>query len=51
MGKEATPKQTTNNYVDDYEKVKEAIDGLGFKSYDEYYDYLDFIKTRNKRAN
>ncbi len=26
-----------------------TMDRLGFSSYDEYYVYLDFIKTRNKR--
>lgn len=51
MGKEVALKQATNNDVDDYKKVKEEMDRLGFKSYDECYDYLDFINVRNKRMN
>ena len=41
----------SNNDLDDYKKVKEEMDRLGFKLYDEYYDYLDFINTRNKRMS
>lgn len=51
MGKAPTNSPTTNNDLDDYKKVKEEMDRLGFKSYDEYYDYLDFINTRNKKSN
>lgn len=41
MGKEINTKKTSNNDLDDYKKVKEEMDRLGFKSYDEYYSFSE----------
>lgn len=50
MGKDVNKPTNTNDDLDDFKRVKEEMERLGFKSYDEYYDYLDFIKTKNRRA-
>lgn len=40
-----------NDFVNEYKKAKEEMKRLGFTSYEEYMDYLDFIniKTRQKQ--
>lgn len=38
-----------SDVINAYRKAKEDMERLGFKSYDEYLDYLEFVETKNKR--
>ena len=43
--------RSNNSYIDDYRKAKEDMQRLGFKTMEEYMDYLDYINIKKMRSN
>lgn len=39
-----------DNSVNDFRKAKEEMRRLGFSSYEEYMDYLEFVKIKSRRT-
>lgn len=39
----------SDDSVDEYKRVKEEMYRLGFTSYEEYMDYLEFIRIKSKQ--
>ncbi|MBO7079391.1 MAG: hypothetical protein J6W64_06235 [Bacilli bacterium] len=44
-----TTTEDASDNISDYKKVKAEMQRLGFKTFEEYYDYMEYLDAKKKK--